>query len=89
MTQFAKKLREKASQRGMSVQYLSDFTGLDPSYIRRLMTGEKTPSRLTIIKLSLALCSCPERWRQDKVGESQTFDVLILAFMSDAAASSL
>ena len=88
MTHFASTLKRLASERKMSVQYLADFTSLDPSYIRRLMTGEKTPSMLTLIKLAIALCSCPERFQQDKVGEPQTLFELLLALLSDGAASS-
>jgi transcriptional regulator with XRE-family HTH domain len=47
-----KNLREKS---GKSRYRLSQLTGLDQAFLARLETGEKNPSRGTVIRLGLAL----------------------------------
>lgn len=48
------KLRKKA---GISRYQINKFTGLDQAFLLRLESGEKKPSRETIIKVGLALTS--------------------------------
>lgn len=82
---FANTLRLLAQRRGLSVHYLAEFTGLDPSFVRRLMTGEKHPGDETVLLLALALVSCPERYRKEKEGMVNTLSTLWTALMEDAA----
>lgn len=59
MSDFAKTLRTLAKQCGKSEYQVAQFSGLDPSFVRRLFDGEKRASNLTIIRLALALVTDP------------------------------
>ena len=53
--EFAKVLKKLRLKSGKSRYELSKLTALDQSFLGRLETGEKNPSRNTVLKLSLAL----------------------------------
>jgi hypothetical protein len=89
MSQFSNTFYELARQRQMSIDYLAEFTRLDPAFIRRLMTGQKKPSHATTIKLALALVSDKERYRREREAMPNTLATLVDALLADAAVDSV
>ncbi len=66
MTEFSRTLLEQRRKRGKSRQFLSQFTGIDEAYIRRLETGEKcNPSPEVIVKLWIGLVADEGQFRND------------------------
>ena len=59
MSNFAKTLTDLAKLCGKSEYQLAQFSGLDPSFVRRLCDGEKRASNLTIVRLTIALVMDP------------------------------
>ena len=58
VAKFGRILREMRLKAGKSKYSLSAFTGLDPTYLRRLETGQRlNPSFDTVIKICVALAS--------------------------------
>jgi len=55
MKEFAQTLNDLAKLCGKSEYQLAQYSGLDPTFIRRLFDGEKRASNLTIIRLTMAL----------------------------------
>jgi hypothetical protein len=55
MNEFAKTLKDLAKLCGKSEYHLAKYSGLDPTFVRRLFDGEKRASNLTIIRLTIAL----------------------------------
>ena len=53
--EFGKKLQQLREKAGKSRYELSKLSGLDQAFIGRLETGEKNPSRNTVIRLGIAL----------------------------------
>ena len=53
--EFGKKLQRLREKAGKSRYELSKLTALDQAFLGRLETGEKNPSRDTILKLGFAL----------------------------------
>jgi transcriptional regulator with XRE-family HTH domain len=53
---FAQTFSELLKKSGVSSYQIAKFTHLDPAYLSRLKSGEKTnPSRETVLKIGLAL----------------------------------
>ncbi|MGD9712202.1 MAG: helix-turn-helix domain-containing protein [Thermomicrobiales bacterium] len=89
MHEFSKTLRRLAEKCGKSELDLAELTGLDPSFIHRLTTGEKGPSPLTIVRLSIALPMCRDLVEQDRSEIPNILSVLNSAHFRDAVAKSL
>jgi hypothetical protein len=53
MSEFAQTLKDLAKLCGKSEYQLAQYTGLDPSFVRRMVDGEKRASDLTIIRLTI------------------------------------
>jgi transcriptional regulator with XRE-family HTH domain len=85
MRHFAHALREELARAGLSPYYLAEFTGLDPAFVRRLVSGEKNASLQTVIALAMALVSDPERFKADPM-VAQVLSRLVAAAMADAVA---
>jgi transcriptional regulator with XRE-family HTH domain len=89
MHEFSNTLRRLAEFCGKSEQEVAELTGLDPSFIHRLNTGEKRPSPLTIVRLSIALPMCKELVDRDRIEIPNILSVLNSAHFRDAVAKSL
>jgi hypothetical protein len=59
MSEFAQTLKDLADVCGKSEYQIAQFSGLDPTFVRRLFDGEKRASNLTIIRLTIALVMDP------------------------------
>ncbi len=59
MSEFAQALNDLARLCGKSEYQIAQYSGLDPSFVRRLFDGEKRASNLTIIRLTIALVMDP------------------------------
>lgn len=55
MSEFAKSLNDLARLCGKSEYQVAQYSGLDPTFVRRLFDGEKRASNLTIIRLTIEL----------------------------------
>lgn len=89
MSEFSSTLRNLAKLCGKSEYELANLTGLDPSFIHRLMSGEKNPSSSTVMKLAIALPTCKELAKAHPVEVPNILTVLLMAQLSDASAKSL
>lgn len=89
MNEFSTTLGRLSRKCGKSELDLSDLTGLDPSFIHRMMTGEKRPSPLTVIRLAIALPMCRDLVKEDRSEIPNILWVLMTAFLSDAVAKSM
>lgn len=88
VSEFATTLRNLAKKCDKSELDLVNLTGLDPSFVHRLMTGEKRPSPLTVVRLAIALPMCKELVAKDVSEVPHILSVLMAAFLSDAVAQS-
>lgn len=89
MTEFATTLRNLAKLCGKSEYELANLTGLDPSFIHRLMSGEKNPSSSTVMKLAIALPMSKELAKQHPVEVPNILTLLFMAQLADASAKSV
>ena len=89
LTEFASTLRSLAKLCGKSEYELANLTGLDPSFIHRLMSGEKNPSSSTVMKLAIALPTCKELAKQHPVEVPNILTLLVMAQLADASARSI
>jgi len=86
MNEFAQTLNDLAKLCGKSEYQLAQYSGLDPSFIRRLFDGEKRASNLTIIRLTMALVMDAELARQYPAQVPFILNALKDAQLSDAIA---
>ena len=86
MNEFAQTLNDLAKVCGKSEYQLAQYSGLDPTFIRRLFDGEKRASNRTIIRLTIALVMCPELARDHPAQVPFILNVLKDAQLSDAIA---
>ena len=86
MKLFAKTLKDLAKLCGKSEYQLAQLSGLDPTFVRRLFDGEKRPSNLTIIRLTIALVMDPELARKHPDTVPFVLNALKDAQLSDATA---
>ena len=86
MSAFAKTLNDLAKLCGKSEYQIAQYSGLDPSFVRRLFDGEKRASDLTIIRISIALVMDPELARQHPSQVPTILNLLKNAQLSDAIA---
>ena len=59
MSDFSKTLTDLAKLCGKSEYQLAKHSGLDPTFVRRLIDSEKRASNLTIIRLTIGLVMDP------------------------------
>ena len=88
MSDFAKTLRDLAKLCGKSEYQLAQYSGLDPTFVRRLFDGEKRASNLTIIRLTIALVMDADLARKYPAQVSFILNALKDAQLSDAIATS-
>ena len=86
MSDFSKTLRNLAKLCGKSEYQVAQYSGLDPSFVRRLFDGEKRASNLTIIRLALALVTDPKLIEQHPDSVPYILNALKNAQLSDAIA---
>lgn len=88
MSEFSKTLRRLARKCDKSEYDLTQLTGLDGSFIHRLLSGEKNPSLATVTRLAIALVMDKELAKQHPVDVPNVLSVLVMALLSDATAKS-
>ncbi len=88
MNEFAKTLKDLARLCGKSEYQLAQYSGLDPTFVRRLVDGEKNASNLTIIRLTIALVMDPDLARKYPAQVPFILNALKDAQLSDAIAES-
>lgn len=86
MNDFSRTLRKLAEQCGKSEYQVAAYSGLDPSFVRRLFDGEKRASNLTIIRLALALVMDAELIELEPAMAPYILNMLKNAQLSDAIA---
>ena len=86
MSNFANTLSDLAKLCGKSEYQLAQYSGLDPTFVRRLFDGEKRASNLTIIRLTIALVMDPELARRHPAQVPFILNALKDAQLSDAIA---
>ncbi len=86
MSEFSKALNDLAKLCGKSEYQLAHYSGLDPSFVRRLIDGEKRASNQTIIRLTIALVMDPELVRKYPSQVPFILNALKDAQLSDAIA---
>ena len=87
MSEFAKTLTALAKLCGKSEYQLAQYSGLDPSFVRRLFDGEKEASNRTIIRLANALVMDPELAEKYPARVPFVLNALRDAQLSDAIAT--
>ena len=60
MSDFSRTLMDLAKLCGKSEYKLAKYSGLDPTFVRRLVDGEKRASNLSIIRLTIGLVMDPK-----------------------------
>jgi plasmid maintenance system antidote protein VapI len=60
MSNLANILSDLATLCGKSKYQLAQYSGIAPTFVRRLFDGEKRASNLTIVRLTIALVMDPE-----------------------------
>lgn len=89
MSTFTTTLQDLVRRSGKSVNRFAVDAGMDPAYLRRLLSGEKTnPSVFTLIKLYGGVVSCSERLKQDPE-LVHAFTILLIAAVEHAAVDSV
>ncbi len=86
MSEFAQTLKGLATLCGKSEYQLAQYSGLDPTFVRRLFDGEKNASDITIIRLTIALVTCPDLARKHPAQVPFVLNALKDAQLSDAIA---
>ena len=86
MSDFAKTLTDLARLCGKSEYQLAQLSGLDPTFVRRLIDGQKKASNMTIIRLTIALVMDPELVRKHPDTVPFVLNALKDAQLSDAIA---
>ena len=86
MSEFAKTLKYLAKMCGKSEYQLAKYSGLDPSFVRRVFDGKKRASNLTIIRLTIALVMDPKLASEYPAQVPFILNALRDAQMSDAIA---
>jgi hypothetical protein len=87
MSEFSNTLTALAKLCGKSEYQLAQFSGLDPSFVRRLFDGEKEASNRTIIRLTMGLVMDPELARRYPAQVPFILNALKDAQLSDAVAT--
>jgi hypothetical protein len=87
MSEFAQTLKDLAKLCGKSEYELAQLSGLDPTFVRRLVDGEKRASNLTIIRLTIGLVMDPELIRKYPARVPFILNALKTAQLSDAIAT--
>lgn len=88
MSDFAQALNDLAKLCGKSEYQLAQYSGLDPTFVRRLFDGEKRASNLTIIRLTIALVMDPDLAGKYPAQVPFILNALKDAQLSDAIAES-
>jgi len=88
MSEFAQTLKDLAKLCGKSEYQLAQYSGLDPTFVRRLFDGEKRASNLTIIRLTIGLVMSPELAQKYPAQVPFILTALKDAQLSDAIAKS-
>ena len=88
MNDFAQTLRDLAKLCGKSEYQLAQYSGLDPTFVRRLFDGEKRASNLSIIRLTIALVMDADLARKYPAQVPFILNALKDAQLSDAIAES-
>jgi len=88
MSDFAQALNDLAKLCEKSEYQLAQYSGLDPTFVRRLFDGEKRASNLTIIRLTIALVMDPDLARKYPAQVPFILNALKDAQLSDAIAES-
>ncbi len=88
MSEFAQALIDLARLCGKSEYHLAPYSGLDPTFVRRLFDGEKNASNLTIIRLTIALVMDADLARKYPAQVPFILNALKDAQLSDAIATS-
>jgi len=88
MSEFAQALNDLAKLCGNSEYQLAQYSGLDPTFVRRLFDGEKRASNLTIIRLTIALVMDADLARKYPAQVPFILNALKDAQLSDAIATS-
>ncbi len=86
MSDFARTLSDLAKLCGKSEYQIAQYSGLDPTFVRRLFDGEKRASNLTIVRLTIALVIDPELVRKHPGQVPFILNALKDAQLSDAIA---
>lgn len=86
MNDFSRTLRHLAELCGKSEYQVAKYSGLDPSFVRRLFDGEKQASNLTIIRLAIALVADPALMESHPAQMPHLLNLLKNAQLSDAIA---
>ena len=86
MSDFAQTLKDLARLCGKIEYQLAQYSGLDPTFVRRLFDGEKRASDLTIIRLTIALVMDAELARKHPAQVPFILNALKDAQLSDAIA---
>jgi transcriptional regulator with XRE-family HTH domain len=89
LNEFSKTLRQLARKCGKSEYDLARLSGLDPSFVHRLMSGEKNPSLATVTRLAMALVMDKELADQYPADVPNALGILVTALLSDATAKSV
>ncbi len=87
MSDFAQTLKDLAKLCAKSEYQLAQYSGLDPSFVRRLVDGEKRASNHSIIRLTIALVMDPELIRKYPAQVPFILNALKDAQLSDAIAT--
>jgi hypothetical protein len=86
MSEFGQTLKDLARLCGKSEYQLAQLCGLDPTFVRRLVDGEKHASNLTIIRLTIGLVMDPELAKRYPAQVPFILNALKNAQLSDAIA---
>ena len=86
MSDFANTLTDLAKLCGKSEYQLAQLSGLDPTFVRRLIDGQKKASNMTIIRLTIALVTDPDLARKHPDQVPFILNTLKDAQLSDAIA---
>ena len=87
MSEFAQTLTDLAKLCGKSEYELAQLSGLDPTFVRRLVDGEKRASNLTIIRLAIGLVMDSELAAKYPAQVPFILNALKTAQLSDAIAT--
>ncbi|MGI8486664.1 MAG: helix-turn-helix domain-containing protein [Thermomicrobiales bacterium] len=89
MQPFNATLRDLIRRSAKSVNEVAAHADVDPTYLRRLLSGEKrNPSVITLIKLYGGIVGCSERFQADPT-LVHAFSELLLSASSQAVVDSV
>lgn len=89
MNSFTATLQDLVYRSGKSVNRFAADADIDPAYLRRLLSGQKSnPSVFTLIKLYGGVVGCSERLKRDPE-LAHAFTILLIAAVEHAAVDSV